>query len=125
MRGLRRGQCCYLIERGGFRTQGPGRDQEQPLQAGGIDVQPCMAKGEARGGCSRPVGGSGPERELGTVQRQLEGPERQLVECELAAGEQRELVECELEQGAERELVERQLEPRPERQLELASFLRL
>jgi hypothetical protein len=84
-----------------------------------------MAKGEARGGCSRPVGGSGLERELGTVQRELEqGPERQLVERELAAGEQRQLVERELEQGEQCELVQRQLEPRPQRQLELATLLR-
>ena len=107
---LEGGRCCYLMKRGGFRTQGPGRDQEQPLQAGGIHVQPCMAKDQARGCCSRPIGGSGLERELGAVQRQLEGPERKLVECELAAGEQCELVERELEQGAERELGQRELE---------------
>jgi hypothetical protein len=56
-----------------------------------------MAQSPVSGRCSRAVGGGGTERQLGAVQRQLEGYERQLVERELAASQQRQLVERELE----------------------------
>lgn len=102
----------------------PGRDQELALQAGGNDVEPSMAQNAACRGCSRPISGSGIERQLGPVERQLEqGQQRQLVERQLAARWQRQLVERELEQGRERELGQRQLEQGRQRQLELVVLL--